>query len=734
MRGPGGCRAPEARRDIGGPRRLADAPPRMKPGVRGADTGLMPEKLEIALVAAHALGLCLLPLLAAAYVHVRARRALAEGADSAAVFFTSVQWLAYVPGATLVALVVSAGSPAELALRRGFEAVAGPVGPLLLFPFAMLPLACAVVATALVAHGITARTRGGDVTLRESLRQAAWLLVMIGAGLAGLLGLQACFGFGAIGPGLACVAAGLAGAAAAQARWAASLGLAPHAVTHGPLRDRLFALAAKAGVTLQQLYVLPMRRHRMANAFAVQGGVVLLSDWLLENLERREVDAVLAHELAHIRLRHPRKLAIAAAAGVVAGAALVVVAGFATSIVAGVVLSLLVARFVSRRCEFEADALAVRLTGDAEALVTALVRIGRLNHVPVHWGRAAESGLTHPSTLRRIEALARAAGIPADRLRELLARDEPPRERDTVPAPAAPGGKVFSSEFKRRSAGALSWLLLGVTLAMAAAGVGAVRLLELPRPLAPLAGALVALAALVAANDLLAARGQARLRRPLAERLGPADGERFVGLSPGEATRVYEGYFDWDLGFLALEAGALAYRGEETSFRLPRAAIAGVRQAGGPPGWLPAPRVAIEWHDATTGARGVVHLRPAHSPRLDALAHDTAELLREIARWRAGCAAAPDGRTLPPPREDEVTGTPLARVAHPSTLVPAALLAVPASALLAAACGLPIWPFGGAGAFDVWAATVGALALVRVPGWRAREVREEPRAAERRAA
>lgn len=694
----------------------------------------MPDPLDTALAAGHALGLCLLPLLAAAFVHLRARRALAEGAESAAVFFTSLQWLAYVPAATVVALVASAGSPADQTLRLVLAVVAGPFAPLLLLPFAMLPLACAVIATTLVAHGITTRTRGGDVTLRESLRQAGWLLAMIGAGLAGLLGLQSFLGLGAVGPALACVAAGIVVAAVARARWSASLGMAPHAVTHGPLRDRLFALAAKAGVTLQQLYVLPMRRHRMANAFAVQGGVVLLTDWLLENLERREVDAVLAHELAHIRLGHPRQLGIAAAVGVLAGAALVAVAGFATAVVAGVILSLLVARFVSRRCEYQADALAVRLTGDAEALVTALVRIGRLNHVPIHWGRAAESGLTHPSTLRRVEAIARAAGISADRLRELLACEEPPRDLDAVPAAAAPDGKLFSSEFKRRSTGELSWLLLGVTLAMAAAGVGAVRLLELPRPLAPLAGALVALAALVVAGGLLAARGQARLRRPLAERLGAADGARFVGLSPGEATRVYEGYFDWDLGFLSLEAGALAYRGEETSFRLPRSAIEGVRRASGPPGWLPAPRVAIEWHDETTGARGVVHLRPAHAPRLDALAGDTAELLREIARWRAGGTVAPEGRALPPPREDEVSGTPLARVAHPSTLVPAALLALPASACLAAACGLPVWPFGGAGAFDVWVAAVGALALVRVPWWRAHESREEPRNAERRAA
>src|SRR5262245_52878243 len=52
----------------------------------------------------------------------------------------------------------------------------------------------------------------------------------------------------------------------------------PFAVTSGELRDRVFELATRAGVKLNQLYVLPTARHRMANALAVQNQTVMITD------------------------------------------------------------------------------------------------------------------------------------------------------------------------------------------------------------------------------------------------------------------------------------------------------------------------------------------------------------------------------------------------------------------------------------------------------------------------
>jgi len=715
------------------PAAVAPGPAGMKPPAARADNRRMSPTFEAALVAGHALALLALPALLALWIGASARRALARGGESAAVYFGSLQWLSVLPAALILAMVASLGSPLERALARVLAEAGGRFAPLLMFPFVMLPLAASVVAVTLVSHRVTQATRGTELTPRENLAQAAWLLATLAAPLAGFLGFQVAMAFERFALAPAVFVASLALALAARARWTRTLGLDLHAVSHGALRDRLAALADKAGVRLQQLYVVPMKRSRMANAFAVQGGVVLLTDWLLENLEAREIDAVLAHELAHHRLGHPRRLAFAAMGGAAAGAASYLALGVAGAVAVGTVLSLLLVRFFSRRFEYAADALAIRLTGDPEALVSGLVRITRLNHVPLQWSRTAEHGLTHPSTLRRVEAIARAGMIDAGRLRELLSAG-PPRERDTVPALATAGGKLWSSASKRAEAGRLSWLLLLAAITASAVMVSAAWTLELPRVLAAPAGAIAAFTTVTALTDLLVARGIAGLRGTLAGRLAAPPRARFVGFSPGESAHVYEGYFDWDLGFLAFERDALVYRGEETSFRLPRAAVVDVRRAAGPPGWIPAPRVAIEWHDPVTGARGVAHLRPAHRPRLGRLPADTAALLGEVLDWCAAEAPVSRGPVVAPPREEDVTGTPLADLARPATLVPVFALTGVGTLVLAGLIGLPVWPFGHPGAFDAWAGAAGAFVIARLPWWRARERRLATRSQELRRA
>ena len=693
----------------------------MKPPRSKADNRGMSPTFETALVASHVFALLVLPALVAAWIGWRARRALRHGADSAAVYFGSVQWLSVLPAIVVIALLASLGSPLERGLRASLEGAGGRFASLLMFPFAMAPLALGILAVAVVSYRITQATRGTDLPLRDTLAQAAWMLASFATPVAGFLGFWTLAEFGNFSQGLAVFFGSVVVAALARARWAKRIGIEPHAVTHGALRDRLFALAAKAGATLQQLYVVPTRRSRMANAFAVQGGVVLLTDWLLENLDRREIDAVLAHELAHIRLGHPRKLMFAAMGGAIAGTVWFSAIGFAGAVALGTVLALLVMRFLSRRFEYAADALAIRLTGDPAALVTGLVRISRLNHLPLHWSKAAEHGLTHPSTLRRCEAIARAGGIAPERLRELLATEGPPADRGSVPPPAETGGKLFSSSFKRNTAGRLSWLLLLSALAASAVVVSVFWTLELPRAFAAPLAALAAFVAVTALTELMAARRQSELRRALAQRLGAPPQARFVGLSPGASTRVYEGFFDWDLGFLSLERDALVYRGEEATFRLPRAAVMDVRRTYGPPGWIPAPRVAIEWHDPMTDARGFLQLRPAHGARLGRQSADTTALCSALLDWCAADARASHGPCVPPPREEDVTGTPLARLARPVTLVPVLVLTGVCSLVLAGLIGLPVWPFGAPGALDAWAGAAGAFVLVRIPWWRESE-------------
>ncbi len=83
---------------------------------------------------------------------------------------------------------------------------------------------------------------------------------------------------------------------------------------------------------------------------------------MLEHLTKREVDAVLAHEMSHLKLKHPRKLTWAFLASI--GGAVIVASGLARMgqgprplfYAGGVLVPLIVAYFFSRRFEFAADA------------------------------------------------------------------------------------------------------------------------------------------------------------------------------------------------------------------------------------------------------------------------------------------------------------------------------------------------------------------------------------------
>jgi hypothetical protein len=126
-----------------------------------------------------------------------------------------------------------------------------------------------------------------------------------------------------------------------------------------------------------------------------------------------------------------------------------------------------VRNFRMRRFERVADREAVALTGDPEAYVTALVKLTRLNLLPLSWGKWEGRLLTHPSGSHRVQAVARLGGIAPERLEQLLAAPENDPERYAVP-PGAAHERVLSSAYKRDRALRLAWALMAVeTLAPA---------------------------------------------------------------------------------------------------------------------------------------------------------------------------------------------------------------------------------------------------------------------------
>jgi STE24 endopeptidase len=202
-----------------------------------------------------------------------------------------------------------------------------------------------------------------------------------------------------------------------------------------PLRARVEALMARAGFAARGLFVMDgSRRSAHANAYFTGFGRakrVVFYDTLLARLAAAEIEAVLAHELGHFKLRHIRKRLLAMAGLTLAffallgwlatrswfytglavqpnlalpNDALALILLLLASSVFGVFASPLVAGW-SRRDEFEADAFASR-HADGAALASALLKLHEDNAAtltpdPLY----ARFYYSHPPAVERLAAL-----------------------------------------------------------------------------------------------------------------------------------------------------------------------------------------------------------------------------------------------------------------------------------------------------------------------------------------
>jgi STE24 endopeptidase len=201
------------------------------------------------------------------------------------------------------------------------------------------------------------------------------------------------------------------------------------------LRERIEALLGRCGFASKGVFVVDnSRRSSHGNAYFTGIGRykrIVFFDTLLERLGHPEVEAVLAHELGHFRLKHVRKRLLLSVFTTLAALALLGwlarQPGFYTALGVAVpsthaallLFMLVVPAFMffitplaslwSRKHEFEADAFATRYASAAE-LATALVKLHRdnastLTPDPVY----AAFYYSHPPPLARISRLRDAA-------------------------------------------------------------------------------------------------------------------------------------------------------------------------------------------------------------------------------------------------------------------------------------------------------------------------------------
>jgi Zn-dependent protease with chaperone function len=441
-----------------------------------------------------------------------------------------------------------------------------------------------------------------------------------------------------------------------------------HALTSGELRDRAFAMAQRARTRLNQLYVLPTEQIRMANAFAHAAHNIFLTDYLLKNMSKAEVDAVVGHEIAHLQNKHlGRRMTITFLVVLVFAFS----AGFLEywlprSFPSGPIfygLFLLAFLFISRRNEFAADAGSVKLTGNAEAMITALARLTRLNTMPIQWGKLNEKLLTHPSAMRRIRRLAKDADIPEARVSQLLSQSGSSAvETYFVPPTALPAGKLFSTRCKAQITGKIAWTLLLTTALLPGAFALLAHRIGLEGGvhwLVYVIGFLSTLAADLALLNFLPMLGLQKLERQLREKCRAEQSVSkicnglFVGLAPDSCPRVYEGNWVWDLGFLSLTQEYLSYWGEEARFVLRRDEITSSSLGPGPIGWFRSPSVYVTWRN-TSGQESTFNLRPMQGRSMRSMAKETRRLAEDLENWRLALPASPNPLVGPKEVTNEV--------------------------------------------------------------------------------
>lgn len=201
-------------------------------------------------------------------------------------------------------------------------------------------------------------------------------------------------------------------------------------------------LSRQANIPTPQLYIVPTPA---ANAFATgrdpEHAAVAVTEGILKLLPADELEAVIAHELTHVRNRDTLTQAVAATvAGAISYLARMLSYGFLFTgnsrhrqggNLIGLLLTIFLAPLaatviqmaISRTREFEADAGSARLTENPEALARALTRLELIGRqMPLNANPAFEPLLisspfsgqflanlfaTHPSTEARIENLRR---------------------------------------------------------------------------------------------------------------------------------------------------------------------------------------------------------------------------------------------------------------------------------------------------------------------------------------
>ncbi len=200
----------------------------------------------------------------------------------------------------------------------------------------------------------------------------------------------------------------------------------------GSLKDRLNSLADRCGFASGGIYVMDgSRRSGHSNAYFTGLGKfrrIVLFDTLIESLSEEELEAVLAHEIGHNKLKHIPKMLITSIIGLCAAlfitslfmkwAPLYGAFGYSGPSYHGILTILLyfatpftfflgpIGNIRSRKHEYEADAYACQAVSSNESLQKALLMLSRENLSNLTPHRLFSAFYySHPALAERLEAM-----------------------------------------------------------------------------------------------------------------------------------------------------------------------------------------------------------------------------------------------------------------------------------------------------------------------------------------
>ncbi|MBI5083924.1 MAG: M48 family metalloprotease [Acidobacteria bacterium] len=372
----------------------------------------------------------------------------------------------------------------------------------------------------------------------------------------------------------------------------ASYGVHCRPLDSGQLRDRIFELAAKARTPLKRVLIIRSSNGPVMNAAATSASTILLAEDLIRSMPRAELDAVVAHELGHLRHRHVPLVLLANIVPLLLFgwlASLVQIPFIALNyILVGLPPAILTGAFLSRRIERAADKAASATVEDPEVAIRMLARLTQLNLLPSRWTGWDVTVMSHPSLEQRAAEIARQFSIPQPRVLELLRVDDAPFEPYSLPHDHS--DSVWDAHKQRVSVRNLAIYLACLALPSAAASQFALTMPDIP---IWVAAAVLTFCAILLIPSLVRRCEMPALERRIRGRLGEAGGS-LVALRPTSEPRYYGGYPFWDVGVVRFKGSVLYYTGERMSFSLHSSPTFSVSLMRVAPGWLQSEAVSFD--------------------------------------------------------------------------------------------------------------------------------------------